>query len=203
VQPSGETPAVATGMGRPLTLHSPQEQGSQVELLLLREIVRHGEEIIFDDVETDDGSKISLSVAQYIAFDLGQDGLHFANDLYNRMLDEAVALQGKEGFKAETYFTSHHDLAVSQLATRLAIDRHQLGGRFAVQPREGSLRQRVIHLVMDFRRNIVDARLKEIQRQMLLPETSMEQKIELLKEHKETKELRDLLAKRLGNDLIV
>ena len=177
---------------------------SPVELLLVREIVRHGEEIIFDNIETDDGATISLSVAQYIGFDLGQDGLHFSNDLYNRILDEAIAEQQRHpGFKAETYFTSHPDMNVSKLATRLAIDRHQLGGRFALQPREGSLRQRVIHLVMDFRRNIVDARLKDIQRRMLMPDLSLEQKIELLKEHKETKELRDALAKRLGSDLIV
>ncbi len=176
---------------------------SQVELLLIREVVRHGEEIIFSDVETDDGSKITLSVAEYIAFDLGQDGLRFSNDLYNRMLDEAVRQQHNEGFKAETYFTSHPDVAVSQTATRLAFDRHQLGGRFAVQPHEGTLRQRVVHLVMDFRLGIIETQLKEIQRQMLLPDTTMEQKMQLLKEHKETKELRDILAKRLGSDLIV
>ena len=185
------------------SLHSTQEQASQVELLLVREIVRHGEEIIFEDIETDDGGKVSLSVSQYIDFDLSQDGLSFNSPLYTQILEEAVAHQGEEGFKAETYFTSHPDVQVSQLATRLAIDRHQLGGRFVMQPREGSLRQRVLHLVMDFRRDIVEGRLKEIQRQMRQPGISPEQAMQLLKEHKETKELRDVLAKRLGSDLVV
>ena len=184
-------------------LHSPQEQASQVELLLMREIVRHGEEIIFDDIETDDGQKVSLSVAQYIDFDLSQDGLRFSNELHNQMLREAVDHQNEEGFKAESYFTGHPDVQISQLATRLAIDRHQLGGRFVVQPREGSLRQRVLHLVMDFRLDLVETRLKDILRQMRTPGISAEQAMELLKEHKETKELRDALAKRLGSDLVV
>ena len=182
---------------------SPHTSAPSIELLLIREVVRHGEEIIFDDIETDDGGHISLSVAQYIDYDLAQDNLRFSQPLYNQMLAEAVAHQGEQGFKAETYFCAHPDMEVSHLATRLAIDRHQLGGRFVIEPREGSLRQRVLHLMMDFRLGIVEARLKEIQLQLRQVGNNMEQMMKLLQEHKETKELRDTLAKRLGSDLIV
>ena len=174
-----------------------------MEYLLLREIVRHGEEVIFDNVETDDGGHVSLTVAQYIDYDLAQDGLQFSQPLHQQILAEAVAHCGEENFKAETYFCGHPDLQVSQLATRLAIDRHQLGGRFVVQPREGSLRQRVLHLVMDFRLDIIEQRLKDIQRQLRQTGSNMELMMKLLQEHKETKELRDLLAKQLGSDLVV
>ncbi|MBQ8711503.1 MAG: DNA primase [Prevotella sp.] len=184
-------------------LHSPQEQASQVEMLLVREIVRHGDEVIFDNIQTDDGGVVSLTVAQYIDFDLSQDGISFSSPLYNQILAEAVAHQGEEGWKAEPYFCSHPDLQVSQLATTLAIDRHQLGRRFVIKPREGSLCQRVVHLVMDYRLDLVDARLKDIQRQLQQVGSDMGMMMKLLKEHKETKELRDALAKRLGSDLIV
>ena len=186
-----------------LALHSPTEQASEVEQMLVREIVRHGEEIIFEDVETEEGGTISLNVAQYVHFDLSQDGLSFALPIHNQILEEAVEQSEKPGFKAESYFCNHADVQVSQLATRLAIDRHQLGGRFVLEPREGALRQRVIHLVMDFRLDIVENRLKEIQRQLLQVGSDVEQMMKLLKEHKETKELRDELAKRLGSDLVV
>ena len=184
-------------------LHTPQEQASQVEQLLMREIVRHGEEIIFDNVETDDGGHVSLSVAQYINLDLSQDGLQFAVPIHQRMLEEVLAHQGEPGFKAETYFCSHPDISISQLATRLAIDRHQLGGRFVVEPREGSLRQRILHLVKDYRLDIVEQRLKAIQQQLRQASSDMELTMKLLKDHKETKELRDMLAKQLGSDLMV
>ena len=186
-----------------LALHSPTEQASEVEQMLVREIVRHGEEIIFEDVETEEGGTISLNVAQYVHFDLSQDGLSFALPIHNQILEEAVEQSEKPGFKAESYFCNHADVQVSQLATRLAIDRHQLGGRFVLEPREGALRQRVIHLVMDFRLDIVENRLKEIQRQLLQVGSDVEQMMKLLKEHKETNELRDELAKRLGSDLVV
>jgi DNA primase len=173
---------------------------SQVELLLLREIVRHGEVIIFNNVTTEDGGTISLTVAQYISYDLGQDGLYFSLPLYQQMLDEAVAHCSDPEFKAETYFCNHADQQVSQLASRLAIDRHQLGGRFVVQPREDALQQRVLHLVMDFRLDIIEQRMKTIQQQLRQAGSNMELMMQLMKEHKETKELRDMLAKRLGSD---
>ena len=186
-----------------LSLHSPTEQASQVEQMLVREIVRHGEEVIFEDVETEDGGTMSLNVAQYVSFDLSQDGLSFALPIHNQILAEAVEQSENPDFKAETYFCNHVDVQVSKLATHLAIDRHQLGGRFVLEPREGSLRQRVLHLVMDFRLDIVENRLKEIQRQLQQVGSDVEKMMQLLKEHKETKEIRDELAKRLGSDLVV
>jgi DNA primase len=166
-------------------------------------VVRHGEEIIYDDIETDDGQHISLSVAEYIDFDLSQDGLQFASPLNNQILAEAVAHCKEPGFKAETYFCSHPDLSISQLATSLAIDRHQLGGRFAIQPREDSLRQRVLHLVMDYRLDIVEQHIKSLQLQLRQAGQDMDRVMTLMKEYKDTQELRDMLARKLGSDLVV
>ena len=176
--------------------------GSAVETLLMREIVRHGDEVIYDNVETDDGSIISLTVAQYVDFDLGQDNILFSNPLYNQMLAEAVAHSGEEGWTAESYFMNHPDITVSQTAARLAVDRHQLGGRFVLVAREDSLRQRVVHLVMDLRMDIVSQRLKEIQTAMRQAAGDMERIMQLMEEYKDTQQLRDLLARKLGSDVM-
>jgi DNA primase len=187
----------------PLTLHSAGEQASQVELLLIREVVRHGEEIIYDQVETTDGQFIQLNVADYIDFDLSQDQLHFASPLSQQILAEAVAHGKEPGFKAETYFCSHPNQAISQLATRLAIDRYQLGGRFVVESKENDLRQRVLHLIMDFRQNLLEERLKELQRQFAVVRNDMEKTMQLMEEYKNLTELRNFIAHKLGNDLSV
>ncbi|UKK48216.1 DNA primase [Prevotella sp. E9-3] len=176
---------------------------SPIETLLIREVVRHGEEIIFENIETEDGQFISFTVAEYIDFDLGQDELQFSSPLYNQILAEAVAHSKEQGFKAETYFCSHPDLEISQLATSLVIDRHQLGGRFIVQPKEDTLRQRVLHLVLDFRMAILEKRLKDIQLQMRQNSSDMKRIMELMKEYKDTQEMRNMIAKKLGNDLVV
>jgi len=154
-------------------------------------------------------------VAQYIDYDLSQDGLQFASPLHQQILAEAVArCQDTPGFKAEIYFTNHPDPQVSNLAARLAMDRHPLGGRFEYDFNEqdeekrhenliARLRPRVLHLVMDFRLDLVEARLKDIQQQLRQVGNNMERMMQLLQEHKETKELRDALAKNLGSDVVV
>ena len=176
---------------------------NSIETLLIREVVRHGDEVIYDNIETEDGQTISFNVAQYVDYDLGQDGLTFTNPLYNQILAEAVAHSGETGFHTMSYFTNHPDIEVSHLATQLSVDRHQLSGRFVVAEREGSLRQRVEQLVMTYRLNLVEARLKAIVQELRTPGLSKEQMMQLLQEHKETKELCEALAKRLGRELIV
>ena len=178
------------------------EGGSAIEPLIIREVVRHGEEIIYENVETDDGQFIDFNVAQYVAYDLGEDNIQFSNPLYNQMLAEAVAHSGDEGFKAESYFMNHPDIEVSKVAMQLAVDRHQLGGRFVVEPREGALRQRVVHLVMDLRMDLVSQRLKQIQLAMRQASNDMDHVMKLMQEYKDTQELRDALAKKLGSDVM-
>jgi DNA primase len=179
-----------------------QTSSSEVETLLIQSIIRDGERVIFAHVEMDDGSFTDLTVAQYVNFDLGQDDIHFHNDLYNQILEEAVAHSGEPDFKAETYFMHHPDVNISSLATRLAIDTHQLGKSFQVKEREGGLRQHVLHLVLDLRMDIVENRLKELKAEMRQVGSDMARIKALMEEFKETQELRNALAQQLGNDLV-
>ena len=171
--------------------------------MLIQNVIRYGEQIIYENVESDDGQTFSLSVSQYIDFDLGQDGIVFSLPIYNQILAEAVARQGDEGFKAETYFMNHPDVAISQLATQLAIDRHQLGGRFAKELTTTDIRQGVVHLILDLRINIIERRLKELQTALRQATNDMGQAMELMRQYKEAKEIRDALAKQLGRDIVV
>ena len=71
---------------------------AEVERLLIQSVVRDGEKVIYENVETDNGELINLTVAQYISYDLGQDNLTFHDARYNQILEEAVAHSGEEGF---------------------------------------------------------------------------------------------------------
>ena len=175
---------------------------SQVEQMIIKCIIRDGEKVIYENVEVEDGGHIDLTVAQYVNYDLGQDNIRFHNDLYNQILDEAVAHSGDPDFKAETYFLHHPDVNISSLATQLAIDRHQLGKSFQLKEREGSLRQYVLHLVLDLRMDIVDKRLKELKAQMRDVGSDMERIKALMEDFKDTQELRNTLAQQLGNDFV-
>ena len=185
------------------SLHSPlSTTSSEVEKLLIQSVVRDGEKVIYENVETDNGELINLTVAQYISYDLGQDNLTFHDARYNQILEEAVAHSGEDGFKAETYFMQHPDVNISTLAVELAIDRHQLGKRFQPKEREGGLRQHVLHLVLDLRLDIIEQQMKEVQQQLRQVGNDMERASALLEEYKKTQLIRDALARQLGKGVV-
>mgnify|MGYP001325595302 FL=1 len=200
-RPSGQD------VGQPADIPSPvrtaPQQNDEIEQMLIQNIIRHGEETIFEGLETEDGQTVSLSVAQFVDYDLAQDGLRFTNETYNRILAEAVEHNNDEGFKAETYFMHHPDIQISSLAGDLAINRYQLSRSLEMQHKPETLRQRVVHLVLDFRMTIIKQRLKDIQMQLRQAGSDMERITQLMKEYKDTQLLRDMLARQLGSDVIV
>ena len=183
--------------------HTALEQATEVERLIIQNIIRHGDEVIFSDVEADDGSTVSLNVAQYVDLDLSQDSLSFSNELYNRVLQEAVEHSADPGFKADFYFMQHPDPQVSQLAAKLGIDSHQLSPSFEKKDTTYDLRQRLQHLILDFRMDIVNQHLKDVQRQLKDAGSDMVRIKELMEEYKQTQELRNALARQRGSDVIV
>ena len=170
----------------------------EVERLLIQTVIRNGEKVIYDQVATEDGGTTSLTVAQYIAYDLGQDGLMFHDARYNQILDEAVAHSGEPDFVAESYFMQHHDVGISQLATQLGIDRHQLGKGFQVKERDGALLQHVLHLVLDFRYVVLGKRVKELLNEL---KTKTENYKETINEYLRVKDMYDKVSKKLGRDV--
>lgn len=195
--PSTEPPRPTIG------LHTIDEQSSEVEKLLIQNIIRHGEEIIYSGLETEDGKLINLSVSQYIDYDMAQDGLQFASDPYNRILAEAVAHNDDEGFHAETYFTQHPDINISSLAVALATDRYMLSPSQMAKQKEETLCQRINHLILDFRMDIVERHLKDIRLQLRTAGSDMQLIKRLMQEHKDAQLIRDALAKQLGNELMM
>ena len=177
-------------------------QSSNVEYLLIQMVVRHGEEVAFPDVETEDGQHIALTVAQYIAGDLGADELMFNNPLYNQILAEAEVHSGENGFKAETYFSHHPDVEISKVATSMIVNRYQLSQSMQVKTEEVSLASQVTHLVGDFKMEYLEACLQRLMKQIGAAGNDMEKLKELMTEYRDTKTIRDNLAKMLGNNII-
>ena len=200
---NGEPPMQQQPTMPMIGLHTVAERASDVERMITQLVIRHGEEVIFTGLETEDGHTIDLTLAQYIDYDLSQDGLRFASELYNRVLAEAVEHCADEGFKAESYFMSHPDIEISNLASQLAINHYQLSRSLEPQTKPETLRQQAMHLVLDFRMDIVKQRLKDIQAQLKQAGNDMEAIRSLMHDYKETQQLRDILARQIGSDIIV
>ena len=174
-----------------------------VEDMLVQAVVKDGEKVIFRDVKDENsGQTYNLTVAQYIAYDLGSDNLGFSNELYTKILQEAVEHCGEEGFKAEEYFTQHADIDISSVAVRLSVDRFQLAESLQVKETEQTLRDRVIHLVADFRLEYLSSYLKELEAR-LSQEKDSEKMKEIMGEIMRKRNLRNELAKKTGTNILV
>ena len=197
---------------------SPLQQASKVEQMLVELIVRNGDTIIYNNVETEDGTTVNLNVAQYIAYNLGVDGLKFANPLNSRILDEAVNHAGDENFCAEQFFLHHSDIEISRIATDLCMDKYQLFDeqkaaradeeknadelRVEEENRIEALRQQTEHLLNDFRMDYLEQRLRDLKRDISLAVNDPERLQQLMEEYKTAHELRSQLARLLGNNII-
>lgn len=197
---------------------SPLQQASKVEQMLVELVVRNGDTIIYNNVETEDGTTVNLNVAQYIAYNLGVDGLKFANPLNSRILDEAVNHAGDENFCAEQFFLHHSDIEISRIATDLCMDKYQLLDeqkaaradeeknadelRVEEENRIEALRQQTEHLLNDFRMDYLEQRLRDLKRDISLAVNDPERLQQLMEEYKTTHELRSQLARLLGNNII-
>lgn len=197
---------------------SPLQQASKVEQMLVELIVRNGDTVIYNNVETEDGTTVNLNVAQYIAYNLGVDGLKFANPLNSRILDEAVNHAGDENFCAEQFFLHHSDIEISRIATDLCMDKYQLLDeqkaaradeeknadelRVEEENRIEALRQQTEHLLNDFRMDYLEQRLRDLKRDISLAVNDPERLQQLMEEYKTAHELRSQLARLLGNNII-
>ena len=214
----GSEPPSAIQVAPPTaTVASPLQQASKVEMMLTAMVIRHGHEVIYDNVEDADGNLISLNVAQYLDYNLNVDGLKLANPIFARILQEAVQHSLDADFNAERFFIHHEDINISKVATNLSTDRYQLSQHTQdeAQPLNEqekqlratehieNIRKQLEHLLNDFRMDYLEHHLKELQKQIATPGIASDRLQTLMTEYKEAQVLRNKLAKMLGNNIVV
>ena len=175
-----------------------------MERLIIQLIIQHGEEIIYRDIETEDGQLVNLTVAQYIDYDLAQDDLHFSSPLFDRILHEAAIHSSDEGFKADTYFTSHADIGISHLAGSLAMNHYKLSKSLQMRTDAATLQQKTEHLIVDFRIGIKTRLINDLKHAIAEANkaSDMAKVRELMKEQMEAQKLRDTIAAKVGRDIV-
>lgn len=177
---------------------TPKESVSE---MIIKLIVKHGDKVLYENVETEEGQTVSLTVAQYVQIDLANDNLEFSVPVYNQILSEAVEHSGQEGFMAEEYFTLHPDYEVSSLAIRLTTDSVLLSKSLEVKYNEDVLREQVQHLMFDFRNEYIAMRLKQL-RADIAAETDSRRRLELMGELQQTQKIRNAIAKKIGGSIV-
>ena len=176
---------------------------STIEKMLIQMIIRYGEMVVFRNIEDEEGNVYNLTVAQFIHYNMATDGLQFSSELYNRILSEAVEHCTDADFKAENYFIHHEDINISQIATMMSEDLIQLAESQQMRVDEESIRNRTLHLILDFRMDYLDERLKTLQAQIASSADNAELTMKLMAEYKDASQLRNAIAKQLGSNILL
>lgn len=211
-----EAPPMVTETATQPSIGQPVSAQEKVERLLAQMIIRKGARRVFRQVETEDGGTVDLTVAQYIYYDLQADSLQFSNPLYRRILDEAVAHADNPDFDSENYFIHHEDIEIGRVAADLCVDRLQLmrndepapqdayiDDRERQKEEEEQLRNQTLHLVLDFRMDYVERRLKALSTEIAAATSEPARMNELIKEYTQLQTVRNDYARRLGTNIVV
>ena len=189
---------------------------SKVEWMLIQMMVRHGEYIVLQNVETENGETMNVNIAQYIYYNLSSDNLQFKSEIFNKMLTEALNESTSPDFNAMTYFVHHPDINISRIAAAMSEDRYHLSEKAHItadineeerRRREEGEREALLsqttHLLLDFRMDYVEQHLKELQQQIAPSARDLNALRGLMQEFKDMQEIRNNLAKQLGSNVIV
>lgn len=188
----------------------------KVETMLMQVIIRHGDFIIYRDIEDEEGNLINLTVAEWINYSLAAENLRFSVDIYNRVLDETLEHLRDNNFSAEQYFIHHNDIEISQLATELILDKYQyireqkeestgkqnVSDETRMEKETEKLRNEVLHLLLDFHFDLLERRLQQIKMEITQPNNTPERMASLMKDFRDTQQKRNELAQQRGNNII-
>lgn len=171
-----------------------------VEDLLIREVVRYGDVVIYKDVPVSDGTTLSFNVAQFIRYDLEQDGMQFSNTLYNMILDIAVRYTEQKGktLSLTDYLIKYPDIDISRIAARMSMNRYHLSKSLEYSEKEEEVRDHVHHMLMDFKIKRFEIRIKELNAALKKQGIQISEMKDIMNELKQCQENRNLLAKELG-----
>ena len=198
------------------TVRSPYRTAEEA---LMRYVVLHGEETLYDYTDEESGEHVVIRIAEYILSELQRDGLSLSVPIFQSILDEAVSHVSEPGFSAESHFLSHPDEGVSRVAMYLMDDRYRTieeepddNNRMTDDERQEIARKRLKELekaiVHDLfalkgayllqRISAINSRIKELQ-----TEGRLDEAIELMKEQKQLNEIKVALSRELGDRIIL
>ena len=124
------------------------------------------------------------------------------------MLQELKQHAREVGFTAERYFVNHADPALSRLAADLIEEKYQLSKYHSktqtIVSDAERLNELMLHLVVDYKHSLVEIELKDTLNQLRQPDvmSDAERCLEVMSRYKELMEIKQQMAKHLGDRVI-
>ena len=174
------------------------------ELLIVQQLMRHGEKVMYIDEE----SGKEITVAEYVATELALDEIKLSTPLFTEVLQELLQHIGEPGFTAERHFIAHANPTLSRLAVDLIEEKYQLSKYHSktqvVLSDAERLTDIIPHLMVDYKHALVEIELKDTLSLMRQPDimNDPDRCMEAMSRYKELTEIKKEMAKHLGDRVI-
>ena len=175
------------------TAVTPLDKLMEVEDLLIKLVIHHGDEII--KVQDADGNDVELPAAQYIYLDMEGDDFKFHHSVYNQIMAEAMEPIEEEGFRCETYFAAHPNPEISRIAGIPTGEQEITTASLQMKMNEEKLRQQIFKDMLSFRTHYIAQRIIEVQQEFKQNPGNRE----LLEEFVKLKKMNMLVASQSNN----
>ncbi len=178
------------------------------ELHVMQLVARYGEKVMCE-LTDEEGNKTPVTVIDFVHSTLEQDDMVLTNPLFREMLKLAVEHQHDTDFCAERYFINHPNTAISQMALELVSERYQLSKYHSkyqtIVADEERLQDLSAEITISYKYAIVNESLKEVLSQLQDPTiaTNSLKCAQTIKRYTELREVQAVLAKRLGERVVL
>lgn len=181
--------------------------------LFEKQKVRNGKRTEEIDVLVEEGS----TVIEFVHSDLERDNIKVTNPLYEQIFEEAYRESANSDFDPAKYFMLHTDSNISTLATELLNDRYQLSkihakslgedleGNKSRLLEENLLEVLVPRVTTELKNAYVMQQIALVMKRIKESEKKddFETTLKLLEEKKKLEEIKKILAKMLGEQVII
>lgn len=196
---------------------------------IIRYIVRYGMNFIFQryekqkkgegkqtkevDVLVEEGS----TVIEFVYSDLERDNIKITNPLYSQMFEEAYRESENRDFQPAKYFISHSDSNISKCATDMLNDKYQLSkihakslGEEIDDEKSRLLEENLLEILIprvttELKNVYILKQIERVMRKIKEAErkNDFETTLKLLEEKRKLEEIKKILAKMLGEQVII
>ena len=160
---------------------------AQMERLLIRDIIRHGEQPLFES------EGVQYRVISYICEDLKNDSLKMQNQLYQHILSEAELHVSEKNWHSLPFFLNNPEESISMLAAELSTDKNELCTNNRIQYGEDTdhLADRIPQLLNDYKMALIEAELETAHKELaeIYKSGDLPKVLEYMKKIKELDEL--------------
>lgn len=170
---------------------------------------KEGKEII----EEDKLVEVGPFVIEFVKYDLERDNFRFSNPIYRQVYEETLERMEDESFIPSRYFLAHPNEKINKLASELISDKYQLskihakslgeeyGDKDSRLIEENLIQALVPRATTELKNAYILEKIAEVKKTMKT--ANPENQILFIKELKQLQEVKKLLAKELGERIIL